>query len=107
MVKRLAIALCLLPLAAAAALDSMLLLRSLLFFFCICSFFGFSAASPWGGGPASDWANFLVIASREWLADVVRATIGREISFGAIGFAPLILFFAIGFLHPVLAGLVL
>lgn len=93
-------------LALAAAIDTLLVLRSMLLFFCICSFFGFGIGPAAWSGPG-EWMNFLGAASRDWLGDIVRATIGREISFGAIGFAPLLLFLAIGLIHPFLASLVM
>ncbi len=91
-------------LAIGAAIDTLALVRSLLFAFCILSFASaFSGPAAWGGG-RGDWLSFASMAASDWLDSFERATFGHQLVFGAIGIGPLILFFATGLLHKILVS---
>ena len=90
-------------LALGAAADTLLLVRALLFAFCILSFANaFSRPPAWSA--RADWASFAAMAASDWLDAFDRAVFGRPIVFGAVGLGPLILFFVTGALHALLVG---
>lgn len=97
-----------LRLAALAAIDTLLLVRGILLVGCIASWITIIPSNPVSTSPWRALLEFISGLSGDTMRDIISATIGdNPLSVGFVSFAPLLMFFAIGLVHPLLAGLFL